>query len=141
MHSADSVNSIGSYAFKYCSSLTSVTIGNSVTSIGYQAFASCDSLTSVTIPDSVTSIGDSAFSSCSSLTNVTIGNSVTSIGVDTFYFCRSLTSVTFKNPEGWWVSKDYNATSGTSISAENLANPETATYYLRSTYCYYYWRR
>ena len=32
------VTSIGSYAFSYCDSLTSVTIGSSVTSIGYYAF-------------------------------------------------------------------------------------------------------
>ena len=45
-------------------------IGNSVTSIGNYAFRDCSSLTSITIPASVTSIGDSAFSSCSSLTDV-----------------------------------------------------------------------
>ena len=34
----DSITSIGYYAFEYCSSLTSVTIGNGVTSIGSDAF-------------------------------------------------------------------------------------------------------
>ena len=53
----DSVTSIGEWAFFYCTSLTSVTIGNSVTSIGNYAFSDCTSLTSVTIPDSVTSLG------------------------------------------------------------------------------------
>ena len=43
----DSVTSIGEYAFEYCDSLTSVTIGNGVTSIGFEAFYSCDSLTSI----------------------------------------------------------------------------------------------
>ena len=73
------VTSIGKYAFRDCSSLTSVTIPNSVTSIGDFAFESCSSLTSVTIPNSVTSIGSYAFHGCSSLTSVTIPNSVTSI--------------------------------------------------------------
>ncbi len=90
----DSVTSIGSRAFYWCSSLTSVTIPDSVTSIGSLAFYWCSSLTSVTIPDSVTSIGDGAFLRCSSLTSVTIPDSVTSIGSRAFYWCSSLTSVT-----------------------------------------------
>ena len=92
-----SVTSIGDWAFKNCSSLTSVTIPNSVTSIGDNAFADCSKLTSVTIPNSVTSIGSSAFYGCSSLTSVTIPNSVTSIGYYAFYECSSLTSVTIPN--------------------------------------------
>ena len=43
----------------------------SVTSIGNYAFRGCTGLTSVTIPDNVTSIGSSAFSRCSSLTSIT----------------------------------------------------------------------
>ena len=62
------VRSIGADAFRYCFSLTSVTIGNGVKSIGGYAFSGCYKLTSVTIPDSVTSIGDRAFWDCGSLT-------------------------------------------------------------------------
>ncbi len=80
----DSVTSIGNYAFSSLESLTSVTIGNGVTSIGEGAFRGCESITSITIPDSVTSIGNYAFSSLESLTSVTIGNGVTSIGADAF---------------------------------------------------------
>ena len=90
----DTVTSIGFSAFSYCTSLTSVTIPDTVTSIGDSAFFNCSSLTSVTIPDTVTSIGDSAFQYCSSLTSVTIPDSVTSIGRNTFYHCSGLTSVT-----------------------------------------------
>ena len=57
-----SVTSIGDYAFRYCSGLTSVTIPESVTSIGEYAFWGCSGLTSVTIPESVTSIESSVFS-------------------------------------------------------------------------------
>ena len=92
-----SVTRIGTDAFEYCSSLTSVTIPNSVTTIGNEAFSGCSSLTSVTIPNSVTSIGDDAFFCCSSLTSVTIPNSVTTIGGRAFAYCRSLTSVTIPN--------------------------------------------
>ena len=63
-----SVKSIESSAFRGCTGLTSVTIGNSVTSIGWYALDGCTGLTSVTIPNSVTSIGNYAFSGCNGLT-------------------------------------------------------------------------
>ena len=93
----DSVTSIGESAFRHCGSLTSVVIGDSVTSIGESAFDYCDSLTSVVIPDSVTSIGSFAFRGCSGLTSVEIGNSVTSIGVRAFSNCNKLVEVVNKS--------------------------------------------
>ena len=91
------MTSIGESAFGFCTSLTSVTIGDGVTSIGYEAFYRCSSLTSITIPDSVTSIGSYAFQNCNSLTSVTIGEGVTSIGTYAFDGCGSLTSVTIES--------------------------------------------
>ena len=79
-----SVTSIGHYAFRDCSGLTSITIPNSVTSIGDEAFYGCSGLTSVTIPNSVTSIGNDAFRNCSNLVSIEIPNSVTSIGGGAF---------------------------------------------------------
>ena len=84
------VTSIGSYAFRDCSGLTSVTIPNRVTRIGDYAFYRCSSLTSVTMPDTVTSIGEGAFCQCTGLKNVTIPDSVTSIGGEAFRFCDGL---------------------------------------------------
>ena len=73
----DTITHIGSKAFYYCSSLTSVTLGSGVTSIGKQAFYGCSGLTSITIPESVTSIGNGAFWGCSGLTSIVVeeGNS------------------------------------------------------------------
>ena len=120
----NSVTSIGYGAFAYCSSLTSVTIGESVTSIGDDAFAYCTSLTSVTIPESVTSIGNQAFAYCSSLTSVTIGESVTSIGSSAFYGCSSLTSVTIPNSV---TSIGYAAFSGcSSLTSVTIPNSVTS---------------
>ena len=93
----NSVTSIGSSAFSYCSGLTSVSIPNSVTSIGSSAFYDCNGLTSVTIPNSVTSIAYGTFLGCDGLTSVTISNSVTSIGSSAFAGCSGLTSVTIPN--------------------------------------------
>ena len=121
------VTTIGSYAFEYCRSLTSVTIPDSVTEIGGYAFRGCSSLTSVTIPDSVTTLRTNPFEECSKLTEFygkfasadkrclivdgvlnsfaigcglteyAIPNSVTEIGSSAFYECSSLTSVTIPN--------------------------------------------
>ncbi len=93
-----SVTSIGDYVFDGCRSLTSITIPEGVTSIGDDAFLDCTSLTNINIPDSVTSIGKWAFYNCDSLTNINIPNSVTSIGSGAFSYCLSLTSITI--PEG-----------------------------------------
>ena len=92
-----SVTSIGEGAFGYCTSLTSIEIGNSVTSIGDWAFFACSNLTGIEIPNSVTSIGDRAFWDCSSLTSIEIPNSVTSIGEEAFGYCTSLTSIEIGN--------------------------------------------
>ncbi len=114
------VTSIGSEAFRSCSSLKAVRIPNSVKSIGSDAFCGCSSLTSIVIPDGVTSVEWNTFGDCSSLSSVTLPNSiksicyaafrstaltaidlpqsVTSIGSDAFQYCRSLTAITI--PDG-----------------------------------------
>ncbi len=93
----NSVTNIWSAAFYNCFRLTSVEIPNSVTSIGRDAFSCCSSLTSVEIPNSVTYIEDGAFNNCFRLTSVVIPESVTSIGYHAFYECSSLTSVEIPN--------------------------------------------
>ena len=113
---------------KYYGEGGDVVIPDSVTSIANWAFKGCSSLTSITIPDSVSSIGQSAFEGCSSLTNIEVGknnikyssidgvlynknvdtltccpggktsinipDSVSSIGNLAFYGCSSLTNIT-----------------------------------------------
>ena len=66
---------IGSYAFSYHGSLTSIIIPDSVTSIGDSAFGSCTALASIAIPDSVTTIGDYVFQGCAALTSIVVGAS------------------------------------------------------------------
>lgn len=123
------VAAIGDWAFRDCTSLTSITIPDSVTSIGDGAFGGCSSLTSVVIPGSVTSIGDSAFFGCKSLTSVVIPNSVTSISYGAFYHCTSLTSVTI--PDGVTSIGDYAFLdcSSLTICCEAEKQPEGWDYY------------
>ena len=137
----DSVTTIGNYVFYDCSNLTSVTIPDSITTIGNSMFLGCTNLASVTIPDSVTIIGNCVFYNCSNLTSVVIPDSVISIGYDVFYSCSNLTSVTFPNSNGWWCTRNENATSGTAISASDLSIPSTAAEYLKYNYRSYYWYR
>ena len=91
------VTSIGSYAFSYCYSLSSINIPDNVTSIGDNAFSYCYSLSSTNIPDSVTSIGIRAFYNCNGLSSVNIPDNVTSIGGFAFRYCDSLKYVYFNS--------------------------------------------
>ena len=49
---------------------------NSITSIGSGAFSYCSGLTSITIPESVTSIENYAFSNCTGLTSIYVLNEI-----------------------------------------------------------------
>ena len=111
----NSVTSIESSAFRYCSGLTYIKIGDSVTSIGGSAFSDCSKLTSITIPNTVTSIGNSAFYNCSGLTYIKIGDSVTSIGGSAFEGCSKLNSVNIPNSVTSIGSKAFEGCSGLTI--------------------------
>ena len=119
----NSITSIGEAAFGNCIRLTSITIPESVTSIGNYAFSGCTSLTSITIPDNVTSIGECAFSYCTSLTNITIPDSVTSIGSAAFYKCSSLTNITIPNS----VTSIGNKAFSDCTSLTNITIPDSVT--------------
>ena len=124
---------LGSSAFKGCTSLSSVDLGNSLTTIGEAMFSGCTSLTSIDIPPSVSTIKSQAFYNCSSLSNVTFGDinsigssafyqtaivsvtipkEVTSVGGSSFANCKSLTTVVFE--EGFCGTLGSSAFMGTS---------------------------
>ena len=78
---------IGSYAFKGCSRLTSLTLSAGITEIGKYAFSDCSGLTSLTIPAGITEIGAWAFEDCSGLTSLTLPAGITEIGSRAFENC------------------------------------------------------
>lgn len=61
----DGAENISTAAFKGCTSLSDVKLGNTVTEIGDYAFHGCVNLRTISIPNTVTSIGDETFANCS----------------------------------------------------------------------------
>ncbi len=127
----DSVTSIGDYAFSNCSGLTSITMGDGVTSIGDSAFYYCSGLTSITIPDGVTSIGSGAFQNCSGLTSIVVPDGVTSIGFGAFSWCSGLTSVYYMGTSEEWATISISTSSWWGGGNTCLTN--AARYYYSET--------
>lgn len=118
----------------YFSEIKSVVVEYGITELGAYIFGWCTNLTSVTLPNSVTLIKNLVFSGCSALPSITIPASVSEINKNIFSGCNSLKSVFFENPNGWKAGS-------TELSADDLANPTTATTYLVSTYNNTKWTR
>ena len=123
----NSVNCIGSTAFRDCGSLTEISIPEGITSIESYAFSGCSALTEINIPNGVISIGYNAFSGCSALTQINIPESVTSIGYDAFLGCKNLVIQTIRNSfaesyaEEYGITVRYMAESDTSKPTETPA--------------------
>jgi hypothetical protein len=115
-----------------------------MTVIGNYAFdmgTSGSSIEKIEFAGNAPSIGSDAFAYCSALSEVTLGSGLQSIGAYAFSDCLSLTGVTFANPNGWSCSFSVDAANGTPISADDLADPESAAGYLVLSYYDYNWSR
>ena len=113
------VKGIGSWAFSYCSALTSISMPNSVQNIGSAVFVGCSSLSSLIIPTSVKTIGSGAFSFCSNLTDISIPNSVTRIENQTFSLCSNLKNITIPNSVTFIGEKAFEGCKFSSVTIPN----------------------
>ncbi len=84
------VNTIGSSAFKGCSNLDTLIIGNGIEIIGDYAFWGCGKIRNLDIPEGVLSIGEWAFTYCEGLQKVILPSSIISIGDYGFARCGSI---------------------------------------------------
>ena len=90
----ENVKIIPDYAFKCCRSLTEVTIPDSVTSIGFQAFSLCDALTTVNYNATNCTANGTVFQGSSALSTVNFGENVKNIPEYAFSGCTGLTEIT-----------------------------------------------
>ncbi len=89
----ETVNCIGSMAFKECASLTTIDIPEGVAEIEDQAFAMCTGLCEANLPTTITYIGNSAFEGCALLTTITLPASLRIIGNNAFNGCTDMTAI------------------------------------------------
>ena len=89
--------SLGSEAFKMCTSLSSITIPTTVTVLDSDCFYNCSQLKNINLPDSLRQIGAKCFAQ-SGIENINIPDGVTTFGSGVFNGCSGLTGVTGKLP-------------------------------------------
>ena len=104
--------------------MTEITIPNSVTSIGSSAFYYCTGLTTLNFnAENCTTMGSSyypVFKWCSNLTAVNIGESVKTIPASAFSGCTGLTGVYITDLSAWCGIDFGNATANPLRYAHNL---------------------
>ncbi len=88
-----SLQTIGNYAFAYCSALKGLEIPTSVTLVARYSFAYCTALKSFTFPEGITTVATDVLDGCTALEEVYIPASVTTINADAFYNCKALRAI------------------------------------------------
>ena len=119
----DGLKKIGSTAFWYCTSLSSITLPSTVTEIDTAAFYNCINLRKVVLNDGLQKIGASAFYKCISLSSITFPSTVVEIELSAFEFCNNLTEVVFNDG----LRKIGNHAFHSCTSLPSITSPSTVT--------------
>lgn len=96
------VTEIGTYCFRSCDSLTSVTLPGTVEIIDPCAFFDCENLQTIKLTDGLLIIDSDAFYSCGSLESISIPGSVETIDAMAFSGCRTLKHIYFAGSQEDW---------------------------------------
>ena len=99
------VTAIGSYAFRECKSLTSISIPSSVRAIFDRAFLNCEGLTELVIPEGVDSIAEYAFEGLKYLQSARLPASIRSLGGSVFKNCTGTLYVKCNIPDAPWAGE------------------------------------
>lgn len=94
---ADTITTIGNYAFQNCKQLQTVVIPNTVTEIGEHCFEYCVNLHSINLPSNLKNIKAFTFAECKSIEIMFLPEGIVEIGDAAFYACEYMTSVNIPN--------------------------------------------
>ena len=83
-----SVNSLGQYAFAFCTNLKSINLPVTQKTLPTSFFESCTSLESIELPATLTTINSDAFYGCTKLAHVNLPEGLTTINQRAFYNCK-----------------------------------------------------
>ena len=128
----DTVDTIGLYAFAFCSKLQSVTLGENVTNLGDSVFLGCNSLESAQINCNIEKLPRGTFEKCSSLNDVTLSDTISEIGNTAFMDCASLEIL----PINMITQYGSNCFLGTGVTKVDVADGVTNIPWMCFANCY-----
>ena len=131
----EGVTTLGVYAFRYCTALTSITLPSSLQQINALCFQRCKALSELCLPEGLTTIDYAAFN-LSGLTAIHLPATLTSLGEMAFYGCTSLNEITLAEGNTAFLVQDgvlYNSDITQlylcpADRTEPLVIPDTVTY-------------
>lgn len=125
-----SVNSIGSEAFRYCTTMKTFNFaeGSAVTELAVGVFQECSSLENAVLPGQLKTIAGYVFNNCTQLKTVTLPVTLTSLGTSAFGGCTALEQIN-ANPITAPAANSSNTFPAAIYSKAWLYVPEASTGY------------